>query len=131
MTASDDPGRVARDAYTYVHLLIVAGIIATAAGHDLLITESDNPQHGMALAIVVGGPALFLLGGSLFQWRTTGRANAKRLAAAGLLVGFAPLAPHVSALALAIGVTILLTALAIWEVRVLALRGRDLATEQA
>ena len=32
MTASDDPGRVARDAYTYLHLLIVAGIIATAAG---------------------------------------------------------------------------------------------------
>ena len=32
MTASDDPGRVARDAYTYLHVLIVAGVIATAAG---------------------------------------------------------------------------------------------------
>ena len=26
----DDPGRLARDAYTYAHLPIVAGIIATA-----------------------------------------------------------------------------------------------------
>ena len=117
MSASDDPGRVARDAYTYLHLLIVAGIIATAAGNELLIAEPHDALHGVGLAIVLGGPALFLLGESLFQWRTTGRANAKRLLAAALIVGLAPLATHVSALALAVIVTGLLTALAIWETR--------------
>ena len=35
----DDPGRLARDAYTYLQLPIVAGIIATAVGNDLLIAE--------------------------------------------------------------------------------------------
>jgi low temperature requirement protein LtrA len=117
VTATDDPGRVARDAYTYVHLVIVAGIIATAAGAELLIAESREPLHGMGLAIVLGGPALFLLGESLFQWRTTGRANAARLATAGLIMGLAPLAAHVSALSLAVIVTVLLTVLAIWELR--------------
>jgi low temperature requirement protein LtrA len=124
MTASDDPGRVARDAYTYVHLLIVAGIIATAAGDDLLIAAPHDPLHGIGLAIVLGGPALFLLGESLFQWRTTGRASAKRLAAAGLIIGLAPLAPHVSALVLAISVTVLLAALAISEITGLATADR-------
>jgi low temperature requirement protein LtrA len=124
MAASDDPGRVARDAYTYLHLPIVAGIIATAAGVELLIAEPHDSQHGVALAIVLGGPALFLLGESLFQWRTTGRTNAMRLVAAGVILGLAPLATQISALALALIVTSLLIALAIWEARVSALRGR-------
>jgi low temperature requirement protein LtrA len=117
VTASDDPGRLARDAYTYVHLLIVAGIIATAAGDDLLIAEPHDPLHGVGLVMVLGGPALFLLGENLFQWRTTSRANTKRLAAAGLIIGLVPVATHVSALVLGAIVTVLLTALAIWELR--------------
>ncbi len=120
---TDDPGRVARNAYTYVHLLIIAGIIATAAGSELLIAEPNDSLHSMALAIVLGGPALFLLGGSLFQWMTTGRANTKRLAAAGLIIGLVPLGSHVSALVLAVIVTGLLSALALWELRASASRG--------
>ena len=120
---TDDPGRVARNAYTYVHLLIIAGIIATAAGSELLIAEPNDSLHSMGLAIVLGGPALFLLGESLFQWMTTGRANTKRLAAAGLIIGLVPLAPHVSALVLAVIVTGLLSALALWELRASASRG--------
>jgi low temperature requirement protein LtrA len=124
VSASDDPGRLARDAYTYVHLLIVGGIIATAAGDELLIAHPHDPQHGIGLAILLGGPALFLLGESIFQWLTTGRANARRLAAAGMIIGLAPLATQVSALVLAVIVTGLLTALAIWEVKASALRDR-------
>jgi low temperature requirement protein LtrA len=117
VSTTDDPGRLARDAYTYVHLLIIAGIIATAAGSELLIAEPTDALHGMGLAIVLGGPALFLLGESLFQWMTTGAANANRLAAAGLIIGLVPLAPHVPALVLAVVVTGLLSALALWELR--------------
>jgi low temperature requirement protein LtrA len=115
VTASDDPGRIARDAYTYFHLLIIAGIIATAAGDDLLIAHPHDPQHGVGLAIVLGGPALFLLGENLFQWRTTGAPNAKRLVAAGLIICLVPLAPHISALALVALVTVVLIAAALWE----------------
>ena len=37
MRTCEDPGRLARDAYTYLHVPIVAGIIAVAVGDDLLI----------------------------------------------------------------------------------------------
>ena len=123
MSATDDPGRLARDAYTYVHLPIIAGIIATAAGHGLLIAHPHDSLRGVGLAIVLGGPALFLIGETFFQWRTTGRVNSRCLAAAGLLIALAPVATHVSALVLAVIVTVLLTALAIVERRAAATPG--------
>ena len=114
----DDPGRLARDAYTYLHLPIVAGIIATAVGAHLIIAAPGEPQHGVGLAMVLGGPALDLVGESLFRSRITGRRNAKRLTIALVLVALVPLAVHVAALLLGLIVTALLGALAAWEARV-------------
>ena len=59
------------------------GIIATAVGSHLLIAEPGHQQHGVGLAMVLGGPALYLLGEILFEWRMTRRTNTKRLAVAG------------------------------------------------
>ena len=118
MSASDDPGRLARDAYTYLHLPIVAGIIAAAVGDDLLIAEPHEALHGVGLAMVVGGPALYLLGENLFRHRMTATTNPKRFIAAGALLALAFAGPHVSALALTAMVTALLMALALWEYRV-------------
>jgi low temperature requirement protein LtrA len=118
MTTCDDPGRLARDAYTYLHAPIVAGIIAVAVGDDLLIAGPGRTLHGVALAMMLGGPALFLLGESLFRLRVTGAANAGRVAAAAVLVLLAPVGSHVSALVLSATVAALLSALALWELRV-------------
>ena len=115
MRSSDDPGRLARDAYTYLHLPIVAGIIATAVGAHLLIAEPGDPQHGVGLAMVLGGPALYLLGESLFEWRIARKTNPKRLTVAGLLILLLPLGGQVAALPLAVIVTTLLAGLAVWE----------------
>ena len=117
MSASDDPGRLARDAYTYLHLPIVAGIIATAVGANLLIAEPGDSQHGVGLAMMLGGPALFLLGENLFQRKLTSKTNFKRLTVAGLLILLVPLAGHVTALLLGVIVTTVLAALAAWELR--------------
>ena len=115
MRASDDPGRLARDGYTYLHLPIVAGIIAAAVGDDLLVAGPHRELSGVGLAVVLGGPALYLIGLSLFQRRMTGNANAHRLAAAVLLVLLTPLAGHLSALLLGATIAVLLGALAAWE----------------
>ncbi len=115
MSTCDDPGRFARDAYTYGHLPIVAGIIATAVGVDLLIAEPHHALHGVGLAMVLGGPALYLLGESVFRWRMTGSQNAAGLGIAAALVALAPLGPHVSALVLSLVVAVLLGLLAVWE----------------
>jgi low temperature requirement protein LtrA len=117
MSESDDPGRLARDAYTYLHLPIVAGIIGAAVGDDLLIAEPHHHLHGVGLAVVVGGPALYLLGENLFRRRMTATVNAKRFAAAAGLLALAFLGPHVSALALSVAVTAVLAVLALSEHR--------------
>ena len=120
MSTCEDPGRLARDAYTYLHAPIVAGIIAVAVGDDLLIAEPGHALHGVGLAMVLGGPVLYLVGESLFRLRVTGTANAKRLAVAAILVLLAPLGSQISALALSATVAALLSALALWELRPLA-----------
>jgi uncharacterized protein YbjT (DUF2867 family) len=68
----------------------------------------------------LGGPALYLLGESLFRLRVTGAANAERLAVAAILALLAPLGAQMSALALSATVAGLLSALALWELRTLA-----------
>jgi low temperature requirement protein LtrA len=116
----EDPGRLARDAYTYVHLPIVAGIIATAVAADLLIAAPHATPSAVGVAMILGGPALYLLGESLFCWRMTGAASVARMAVAALLVGLAPLGGRMSALDLSLVVAALLPALALWERRVSA-----------
>jgi low temperature requirement protein LtrA len=72
MRTSVDPGRLARDAYTYAHLPIIAGIITTAVGDYLLVTDPDRVLTASGLSMVLGGPALYVLGLALFQ-RVTDR----------------------------------------------------------
>ena len=116
MRTCADPGRLARDAYTYLHVPIVGSVIAVAVGDDLLIAGPNDAAHGVGLAVVLGGPVLFLLGESLFRMRVIGDpANAKRLAVAALLLLFIPVGAGVSALALSATVAALLIALALWE----------------
>jgi low temperature requirement protein LtrA len=124
MSTCEDPGRLARDAYTYLHAPIVAGIIAAAVGDDLLIAEPGRALHGVGLAMVLGGPVLFLVGESLFRLRVTGAVNAKRLAVAALLVLLAPIGSQTSVMALSATVAVVLSALAVWELRTPGLHRR-------
>jgi len=117
MTSSADSGRLARDAYTYLHVPIIAGIILSAVGDDLLIAHPHDTLHGVGLAAVVGGPALYLLGENLFRLRMTGTTNAKRFGAATALAALAVLGAHVSALATSGAVALVLVGLATWELR--------------
>jgi len=121
LSTCDDPGRLARDAYTYLHLPIIAGIIATAVANDLLIADPHHALHGVGLAMMLGGPALFLLGESLFRRRMIGTTNLTRVTLAGVLVLLVPIGGQVSALLLSVIVAALLSALAALEPR---LRGR-------
>jgi low temperature requirement protein LtrA len=117
MSACDDPGRLARDAYTYLHLPIIAGIIATAVAGDLLVAAPHDVPRGAALAMIIGGPSLYLLGESLFRWRMADVTKAPRVGVAALLILLAPLGGHLDTLPLSIVVAALLTVLAAWELR--------------
>jgi low temperature requirement protein LtrA len=115
LAAAEDPGRLARDAYTYLHLPIVAGIIMVAVGDDLLI---DHPHHALSnfgIVMMVGGPALYLVGETLFRLRMVGSASPKRVTCVLALCALGLLAGGLPALALSGAVAALLTALALWE----------------
>ncbi|MEP6952695.1 MAG: low temperature requirement protein A [Solirubrobacteraceae bacterium] len=115
MAESEDPGSLARDAYTYLHLPIVAGVIAVAVADELLIAHPGDPFETAGVAMVLGGPALFLFGETLFRVRMIGSANGKRVATIVVLALLWPLAGSVSALVLTAIVAAVLTALALWE----------------
>ncbi|MBA3376740.1 MAG: low temperature requirement protein A [Actinobacteria bacterium] len=104
--------RIARDAYTYLHVAIVAGIVLSAVGDELVIAHPTEVLPGPELATVVAGPALYLLAHVALRLRMTGTISGKRLtgALACLAVGgvglFAP-ALVVGALLVAVLVTVI------------------------
>jgi low temperature requirement protein LtrA len=57
-----DPGKLARVGYTYAHIPMVAGIVLTAIGNEMLLAHPTGHADAVTTMIVIGGPALFLAG---------------------------------------------------------------------
>ena len=118
IASAADPGRLGRLAYTYIHLLIVAGIIVSAVADELVLAHPAGHLETAALLAFVGGPALFVLGNLWFKQAIWGRAPLSHLVglvALGLL-GVAPAVTHaITPLALALLVTAVLVMVAVWE----------------
>jgi low temperature requirement protein LtrA len=87
---------LARDAYTYLHVVIVAGILLTAVGDELVIAHPTEELPSNEVAAVVCGPALYLLAHVALRLRVTGTIGGRRLAGAlaclaiGAIGTFAP-----------------------------------------
>jgi low temperature requirement protein LtrA len=67
IASSEDPGRLARSGYTYLHILIVAGIIVAAVGDELVLHHPGGHVDAKTAAVLIGGPAFYLLGNMLFK----------------------------------------------------------------
>jgi len=80
---------LARDAYTYLHVVLVAGILLNAVGDELVIAHPTEELSGAELAATVGGPALYLLAHVLLRLRMSGTLATRRLlgAAACVVIG--------------------------------------------
>lgn len=113
--ASADPGRMARVAYTYVHLLLVAGIIVSAAADELVLKHPHGHADAKTTAVLIGGPALYLIGNLLFKWVTAGWPPLSHLAGLALLVALVAAADHVPVLALGAAASLILVIVAAWE----------------
>ena len=79
-----DTGRVARLTYTYMHVPIVAGMIALAAADEFVMTHPTGPMDDGTRWAIVAGSGLYLLGNLLFRWGFSGYWS--RMHIAGLLV---------------------------------------------
>ena len=115
LRAAGDRGRLARDAFTYLHLPIVAGIIASAVADEITIAHPGAELDWMGAAMVLGGPLLYLLGHQLFRLRMVGSVSRLRLVAIAGLALLVPFATALPALAAAAAATLVLCATAAVE----------------
>ncbi len=112
MASSADPGRLGRSAYHLIHPVMVAGIIAVAAGDQLVLRSPDAVGDPAVSAMLLGGTALFLLGHAAFKaavWRTV---SWTRIAGVVVLAALGGLAPFVSALVLSVCSAVVVLAVA-------------------
>jgi low temperature requirement protein LtrA len=113
--ASTDPGRIARLAFTFLHIPIVAGIILIAASDEFLLAHPSSHASSEAMIALLGGPALFLFGNLLFKGVTSGRPPLSHMVGLALLALTALIASAWSPLALGAIAAAVLILTAVWE----------------
>ncbi len=84
MATATDPGRLGVTAYTYLHV--------PAGGYELAIAHPGDQVDAATACLILGGPALFLVGHTLFKRSLWGFVPRARLAAMGALVALIPVA---------------------------------------
>jgi len=112
---SSEPGRLARLAYTYLHLPIVAGIILSAVADDLVLWHPLGQSDARTVLSAVGGPLLFLVGTILFKHAVRGFLQLSHGAGIIALCVIGWFGREWSPLALSILTTALMIAVATWE----------------
>jgi low temperature requirement protein LtrA len=123
IAGSDDPGRMARMAYTYLHIPIVAGVIVAAVADELVLAHPGGHVEAKAAAAILGGPALYLVGNALFKRTSFKHVPLSHLAGLGLLALLVPVCGFVTPLILSAGTTTVLIVVAVWEWMSLGRRG--------
>ncbi len=114
-TEGRERNEMARDSYSYLHLVMIAGIVLIALGMKKMLGAVDErlePVPGIAL---FGGTILYLLGHLAFRLRNVRTLNRQRLVAAVLLTALMPLAFSVPALAAVAVLAFVLLALVGYE----------------
>jgi low temperature requirement protein LtrA len=112
---ASEPGRLARLAYTYLHMPIVAGIIVSAVADELVLKHPLGHSGPATVLSAIGGPLLFLIGTILFKHTIRGflqLSHGAGIIALGVLACFAG---DLSPLLLSILTTVIMIVVAAWE----------------
>lgn len=115
MSHSADPGRLARLAYTYIHVVLVAGIIVGAVADEFVLAHPVGHAHEGTTLAVLGSAALYLLGNLLFKWAIFGRLRPAHVVGLVVLGGAWLPAGELPALAVSALATGVLCGTAAWE----------------
>jgi low temperature requirement protein LtrA len=73
---------LARDIYSYLHLVMAAGIVLLALGIKQSVAHVEEPFRAVDALAACGGTALYLLGHVAFRIRTEGTRDGRLVAAA-------------------------------------------------
>ena len=115
ISKSSESGRLARSAYTYLHMPIVAGIVLSAVADQLVLTHPTGHSDIRTVVSAIGGPLLFLVGTILFKHTIRGFLQLSHGAGIIALVVLAWFAKGLSPLMLSALTTGLLIVVAVWE----------------
>jgi low temperature requirement protein LtrA len=111
----EDPVLAAADGYSYLHLLIVAGIIVFAVGIKVAVKDAGETASDAARLALCGGLAVFLLGNVAFRLRMVGAIGYAKLAGAAALLALSGLGGGLAALWVLAAATLVLVALCALE----------------
>jgi low temperature requirement protein LtrA len=100
IAASDDPGRLGRSAYHFIHPIMIAGIIVSAAGDEVTLRDPGAVGNAATSWMILGGAALFLTGHAAFKAVVWRKPSWPRIGAVAVLALLGLAAPHIPALAL-------------------------------
>jgi low temperature requirement protein LtrA len=114
-TTGLEQNALARDSYSYIHFLMVAGIVLAALGLKKTLGEVEDPLETVPAFALLGGIAIYLLGLVAFRYRHVHTINWKRLALAVLLLALAPAATELPALVSLVLLVVLVWALIVNE----------------
>jgi low temperature requirement protein LtrA len=114
---AEDSGRLARLAYTYLHLPIVAGIVVSAVGDEVVLAHPLGHSGPKEMLTLIGGPLLYLVGVILFKHSIRGQFQLSHLVGIGLLIVLIPFATALTPLMLAMTTTLIMLIVAVWETR--------------
>ena len=115
ISRASEPGRLARLAYTYLHMPIVAGIIVSAVADELVLKHPGGHSDLKTVLSAIGGPLLFLIGTILFKHTIRGflqLSHGAGIIALGILAWFAG---ELSPLLLSVLTTAIMVVVAAWE----------------
>lgn len=112
---SANPGRLARIAFSYLHLPIVGGIVLTAVANELVLATPTGVVGTEAVIAILGGPLLYLLGVLLFKHAIRDMLQFSHLLGLTLFGALVPFSTMLSPLLLAAASTSILLLVAAWE----------------
>jgi low temperature requirement protein LtrA len=125
ISSTSDPGRIARLAYTYTHIVLIAGIIVSAVSDEIILKHPTGHTDMTAVLVLTGGPALFIAGCLLFKWATAGWPPLSHMAGLGVLAALFFIGPALSPLLLGIAANGVLVLVAAWETISLPAEARE------
>ncbi|VEG58660.1 low temperature requirement protein LtrA [Mycolicibacterium aurum] len=96
-TPAPDRALLARDAYSYLHLPLVAGIVFFALGARVSVEHIDEPLSPLPALALTGGIALFYAAEVAYRWRDHHQLRVDRLLTAAATVLVYPVAISVPA----------------------------------
>ena len=91
-----EQNEMARDSYSYLHFLMIAGIVLVALGMKKILGDVEDPLKTVPAFALCGGLAIYLLGHVSFRFRHVHTINRQRLLLAIALLALFPLAREVS-----------------------------------